>query len=265
MYGNWVLDYLILTPEEASYQLYKIPYGKPSPLLCKLESSSFIFKQPHPLAISDHWSQRGAFDDPEKAGQTYVLGHLEKIIKQKALPIHGVLTSIDVLLTFIGVYHNCLGLPPNENTYDIADISYALNQYLMGICVAIANQMVDGRKDFVQLDLDSVNDYVKRNGVKPVFPSDTPIRFILRSRKLSIRSAFDALRYLSTNGIKEIVQPFAPRSRPLVRGSNWVWSGYSREDEIHNITLILQHSIEEYKAFVQGNRLKINQKRISGS
>jgi hypothetical protein len=41
-----------------------------------------------------------------------------------------------------------------------------------------------------------------------------------------------------------------------MKGPLYIWSGYSPENEVSSITRVLGSSLEEYKTFVEGNRLR---------
>lgn len=255
----WKLGVGLFSSDEKSvaYQLYTIPYGEPYPLVCKLTGGSLISKQPNRYALSDHQTARTYFQDPEAVGQKYVIDHLVYIVQKKALPVRSLLASIDILFAFVDVYHIYIGLTPNQNSYTISELSFALNQHLLGVCAALALQITKSKNStFVHLDLDLIRHLQNPQGIKPIYPADSPVRFSVSSSIVSVKSAFDALQYLLSCGIDAITRPFVPRNRLLTPGNNWVWSGYSVEDEIQNVTLILGKSIEEYQAFVQGNRLK---------
>lgn len=237
-----------------SYQLFKIPYGEPGPLICKLEGGFLLSAQPNSYAISDHLTTRESFADPQSAGQSFVLDYFEKIVEQRALPIHSHMAASEVMLTFIDEYYRCLGLQPDQHNYQIANVNYAINQHLIGICVAMT---ANSQSDFIYVDLDSINAYLAHNDVKPTPPSKTPVRFELGSQRISVRTVLEALRYLMVTDETTLTRSLTPRTQPLAPSGYWVWEGYSAEDEIHNVKLILERSIEEYDAFVQGSRLKL--------
>ncbi len=256
--GVWKLGVglIDLTQEHVHYQLYTIPRGKNWPLVCRLKGGFLTSKQPHKYAVSEHSSVRSSFAAPEAVGRQYILGHLKRKVERRELPVHGKLASTDVLLAFIGWYHRWLGLSPNEFTYTIADISRALHHHLFGLCAALVLQIPKGAGGDILLDLDLLGNNVDVQNIKPVFHPEIPLQFLVNTRRISFPAALQAFRYLVNSSTDAIVRPLARRSRSLASGEHWIWSGYSEEDEIRNVTTVLENSLEEYRAFVEGNRLK---------
>lgn len=248
-----------VTPQHVSYQLYKIPYGEADPPICKLEGGSLLSASPNPYAISDLSMSRDRFSDPQAVGQRYVLGLFEELVQRKALPVHGIMLSTDVLLGFIDRYYRCLGLHPQQDVYQVADINYAFNRHLVELCAAIVVATSKDKSNFVHLDLDSVNTYVANNDVNPIPPSATPIRFGLGARRISVPAVITALRFLTAASVTTITRLLAPRTQISTPGTFWIWEGYSPNDEIRNVSLVLEKSLDEYTTFVRGNRLNLPQ------
>ncbi len=239
------------------YQIYKIPYADPAPLVCRLEPRSFFSAQRDPNTILESWSSRARFTDPEEAGREFVFERVKNVVKHRALPIHGQMLAADVLIAFVDRYYRCLGIDPWLDQYSFEVLDYAINQHLFGVCAAIAMKMTQDKGVRLLLDLDEASRYLERNDVTPVAPSDTYVNLYIRSKPISLRSVFESLRYLSASKITTIHRPFAAkRTAPLSPGANWIWSGYSRDEEVRSVTHILRSSVDEYSTFVRGNRLR---------
>jgi hypothetical protein len=176
------------------------------------------------------------------------------------LPVHGQLTSIDILFAFVDHYHNLLAISP-EQDIDVEELSYALNQRMLRVCASVASAIADPNNRFVSLNLDSIQSYVHSKKVELIPPSSTPVSFSISSNHFPIRSVFDALRNLIAANIKAIERPFARRYRGPVPGDNWIWSGYTPDDEVRNITLMLERALPEYSEFVLRNRFKFPESR----
>ena len=234
------------------YQIYVIPNNETGPLVCKVEKDAFDL-QKNRYAVSATSSTRERLAEPQTEATRYVLQHVRNIVQHKALPIHGVLLSKDILFEFIDEFADCLALLPDQDVYSVSDISRGLTGILLGLCAVIVNNSSESSKRLILLDLDTVANIVRQNGLKPTNLRDTAVRFALGSRRLSMRSVSDAIRYLTANNISTIERPFARRSR----SGHWIWSVYAEEDAVHNIELILENSIQEYASFVTGNRLKL--------
>lgn len=113
---------------------------------------------------------------------------------------------------------------------------------------------VSSRKYIV--DLDKLTSYILTNKSTPKGIFGKPIVFSIGTDYFPVSTAYDSLKYLIANGIKEINRSSGLSDIPLTPGASCVWSGYSPENEIKRVTNILNHSLDEYKAFVNGNKLK---------
>jgi hypothetical protein len=244
-----------------SFQIYKIPYEEPAPLVCKLEGNAFQSAPNDRYAISTHGTRREVLADPDISARNFVLDEVKQVIEKRLLPVHGQLTSTEILFSFIRYYHSLLAISPDHDTYDVEELSYALNQHMLGVCASFASKVADSATRFVSLDLDSIASYIRSNKVEPTPPGKIPVSFSVSSRHFPIRSVFDALRNLMAVNVKVIKRPFIPRSQNPALGGNWIWSGYRPDHEIQNITLILENALQEYSEFVSRNRLKFPNSR----
>ena len=244
-----------------SFQIYKIPYEEPAPLVCKLEGKAFRMPRFAPYAISNHGTRRDIFSDPVKLAKSFVFDKVKQVVDQRLLPVHGYLTSTDIIFAFIYRYYNLLALSPELEHIDIEELSYALNNRMIGICASIAFKMADTDNRLIMVDLDNVEQFVQANKVEPISPGGIPIRFSVSSNYFPIRSVFDSLRNLMTTGVKLINRPFIPRRREPGLQGGWNWSGYKPEDENRNVALMLENAIPEYSDFVLHNRLKLPESR----
>ncbi|MEW6141837.1 MAG: hypothetical protein AB1597_01585 [Chloroflexota bacterium] len=237
------------------YQIYTIPYGDPSPLVCQLDHGYLPSQRWPPNTIQETTSSRESFADPVKAANDFVFEHVRKIVEKKALPISGHILSSDILFAFVDLYNRCLNIKPEQDHYSVKDLEYAFNLYLIQICAAFVSRIPKGDSR-VLVDLDSLSHYLSTTPIKPVAPVTTTSNFGIISRSFPIKAAFDALRYLLANQITSIERPFGRRDVPLSNGRNWIWSGYSRKNEIESITRILDEAFKEYSEFVTYNKFR---------
>jgi hypothetical protein len=241
--------------DSVSFQLYKIPYGESAPVVSKLDGEIFEPTMVGPYSISSAITSREAFYDPIASGKSLVLDQVKRAVEERLLPVHGQLTSKDVIFTFVDEYYDLLNLHPTKDQLNIEEVSQALNGYFLGICASVVSRMSLSSSSFVVLRLENVAQYVRSNKVEPIAPSKVPVKFAVRSDHLTLRVIFDALRNLISTNSKVIDRPFIPKRRPVRRG-NWISSTYSPDDEIRNITVLLENAISEYSNFVSHNRLK---------
>lgn len=258
----WKLGVGIIHSDESgvSYQLYRVRYGEPIPLVCVLRGAFPINDLPGSTPESRHYSTWDYLGDAEEAGARYVLERVKRVVEARSLPVHGRLMSADILLGFVDKYPQCLGLLPGQRSYSTKELSDALNSHLLGVCAAIARQMSLGGLARVDLDLDLVSRFLSRTRVAPIPPSESRTHFAVGSRVFPLKSVFDSLRYLQTNDISEVQRPFSRRDRPLVSG-DYIWAGYTEDAEVHRAQVVLGASLDEYAAFLKGNRLTFAQNR----
>jgi hypothetical protein len=256
--GVWKLGVGVYPANDGGYlyQIYRIPYGESQPLVCKMQRESFSHHDGNPYTISIHSSSGEYLANPEEAGSRFVFEELSEIVEQRALPVHGRMIPADVIIAFIDKYHLCLGISPEKDYFSVAELNQAMNKYLFEMCSNFAAMANQGDRVIHYIDLDNLYDNLTRGKNTPHTRSHTPFQFIIASERFPVKLAFQSLEYLLANQIKEIERPFARRNRDLIQGANWIWSGYTPESEIRSVKRILECSIEEYSAFVQGNHLR---------
>ena len=210
-----------------SYKLYRAPYKLPIPLVCAAEGKAFDPKSYSPLDLSDHLTTREYLGEPEKAGEAYVLDCVKQVVSNRDLSIYGVRTCVDFLLDFVKQHGKSLALPSEDPEYALADLSRAISLHYARLHSTIA----------------------------PDIQATTGGGIILFSSSIVSRKVHEAIDYLRANNISAIKPLLKPRSLQPSRGSNWSWSGYTAEDERHNVFSVLETCIREYTAFVRGNGL----------
>ncbi len=257
--GGWKLGVGIVSSDQSRvhYQIYTIPYGEPSPLVCKLDSGFLQTNESSENAISEVVSSRESIANPEDAGKDFVLREVRKIVEKRALPLYGQLLAADALIAFVDLYYSCLGVDPGLDRYPVEDLEYALNQHLIQMCATLVSKTTSEKNIRIIMDLDSLSNFLRNHPMKPAASKHVPVNLIIRSKSFPVNTAFDALRYLVANQIKEVLRPFGKRDIPLQPGKNWIWSGYSSNNEINSITHVLNHAMEEYRIFVQNNRFHL--------
>jgi hypothetical protein len=231
--GVWKLGAGIYTAtaDAVSYQLYSIPYGSPAPLICKIEENPFDLESVGPQTLSGHWSTRACLDHPQKAGEAFVFQRVRSAAQTQEFSVHGVRTCTHLLFSFLDKHAHHLGLCPGGSEYALADVSQRLFQYL------------------AQLGAKTARDVRPETGGKRV----------LVSLGFPPRAVDESIRFLNANQISLIRRPLKPRTLPPSAGFHWIWHGYTQEEEKHNVMSILDGSLDEYSAFVQGNRLVLKE------
>ena len=245
-----------------SFQIYQIPYEVPAPLVCKLEGVPFHSLNSDPYAISTHGTRRENLADPETSATSFVLDNIKQVVEERLLPVHGQLTSMDILFSFVDRYYHLLNLSPEKDSFEVSELNTALNQHMLGVCASIASSLSRSESSIVSINLDFAESYIQSNEVEPVPPSSVSTYYSISSHYIPIRSVFDALRNVVDTDIKIIKRPFIRQDPELQAAGGWVvWSGYKPEDEICNVNLMLKNAIPEYSNFIQRNRLKLPESR----
>ncbi len=256
--GVWKLGVGIISSSEhhIQYQIYSIPYKEPAPLVCKLSKGLLFTNKWDKNAISETQTSKDALLDPQQAGKKFVEERIVAVCTSKLLPIYGHEISSDILFNFVDRYHLILGIEPCLNQYSVQDLSIALNHHLYEISESALVEKIPVSSRKYSVDLDKLNSYIdiKHSTPKGIFGK--PVSFSIGTDNFPIRAVYDSLKYLIANGIKEVNRVFGLPDLPLEQGAHWVWSGYSLEREIKNVTHILNNSLNEYKLFVNGNKLK---------
>ena len=247
------------------YQIYRIPYGESQPLVCKMQRESFHPHDGSPNTISIHSSSSEYLAKPEEAGSKFVFEELSDIVRQRALPVHGCMIPMDVVTAFIDNYHLCLGISSDRDQYSVTELNQAMNRHLFDMCSAIAGMVNRGERTIHYIDLDNLQDSLRMGSKIPHTQDHRAFQFVLASKRFPVKLAFKSLDYLLANHINRIERPFARRDRGFSQGANWIWSGYTPESEIRSVKRILECSIEEYSAFVQGNHLRFPSSRYLDS
>jgi len=259
LYPNaWKLGVGILasTPERLWYQIYRIPFGAPLPLVRCLSSSLSSTRRRSDDALAEYSSSRDWLADPRNAADRFVFEQVVETVQHRALPLHGSLLAADLLTSFVDDYYRCLGVPPGQGEYRLEEVDYAINTHLLGTCVAVAARLAPDAGGYLPIDLDWLSTYLEHNRVEPIFPSIAPVRFELTSTVISIRATVESLRYLVAHGPSSINRPFNPSQISLPPGGRWIWEGFVREEEVTCVTRILNACLDEYSAFVSGNSLR---------
>jgi len=141
-------------PNHKVYQLYAIPYGEVTPVICKLPEGFSINKKRNPNTISEiHVTDF----NPIEQGKDFIFNQFTEMVKQRALTIYGSSLAQDILIAFIDKYYRCLGLEPSLDYYLTKDVEYAMNQHLYQICLSTMLPIKLNANSMILLDLDSLS------------------------------------------------------------------------------------------------------------
>jgi hypothetical protein len=257
--GIWKLGVGIIdsSKHHIQYQIYSIPYKEPAPLVCKLNRGFLFTNKWDKNAIVETKTSKVSLIDPQLVGKEFIKERVEAVIKSQLLPIYGEKLSSDILFNFVDQYHVLLGLKPFLSQYTTQELSISLNRHLFSLAEAcLANQIPISSK-YYNVDLDKLASYIRtNNNVAHSNNKDRAFTFTIGTNNFPISTVNSSLKFLIAKGIREINRHFGLRDLPLASGASWIWSGYSKENEINSATYILKNSLNEYKTLVEGNKFK---------
>lgn len=263
--GQWKLGVSASPSEDKRlhYKIYTIPYGYPSPLVTTLDKPFAFNIQSDPNTVYEAMSIKEDKNDPVETGRQFVFEKVTQIAEQKNLPVISIAIAQELLIAFIDLYNVCLGLKPLLTNYPLDDVDLAMNQYLFQVASlslpkihqTVDEQTVDGIH-IVRLNV--LSSYLMNNPVPLVSSKDVVRPFILVSNGFPIKLAFDSLSLIKVKKEPKVNRSFGLPDVDLSmkKGPFWIWSRYSFENEVESVTHALISSLEEYKTFVVGNRLR---------
>lgn len=240
------------TENYIDYYLYKIAYGEPYPLIVKINGDiSENLRNNKNLGL--YTRTKVDFSNTEKLGEEFVFKEFKKIIQNKELKISSELIALEIIFDFIDKYSACIGVEPFQVSYQIKEVKYGLNNYLLGLCYAIKAQF-KWENPVIVINLDELNFQVQKYNIKPVERSGSKVIFLFNNGSENFLKVSKSIEYLSDINSDEIIRPHLIKDE--VRGG-WIWSGYNLETDLVNVQKILENLISEYTNFLRSNNLKI--------
>ena len=252
----WKLGFAFLysDSDRIKYQIFRIPKGSPAPLVIKQKDTPLFEPVFSRNSLFESSVPRNFISDPQKAGRKFVFERVQALVIERGLPIFGRQLSEDVIVGFIDEYSRLLALQPYQAQYSLAAIHFGMEEYLFDLCARFIWTKLK-KSDFVKpFDLDSLQLFFGKIDPKTLKMPPQPIRFSLTSKNVPIKAAYTALDYLIAQGIDQVGRNFANPDYKTSDKGNWIWSGYSYEDEIKSVRYILENCVGQYSEFVMGNR-----------
>ncbi len=255
--GTWKLGVSVFQSgtDLVGYQLYRIPRGKPAPLVVGKLSGLPFKDQSRTNVFLRAWASRESLGDPVQAGRRFALDKVDEVVEKRALRIFSSLASSDTLFGFIDRYYSLLGMEPHHVRYEIDELEFAMNTHLIDICSRILWNQTGAPSASGPINLDQILLFFGNLDLGSLEPPPEPMQFAMTSGSFPLRAAFSALDFLTFKGVEEITRTFPVPDFSGIEGGAWIWQGYMRDQEIDAVTNILSKIIKEYEAFVSGNRL----------
>jgi hypothetical protein len=283
--GAWKLGVGVYsaTPQEISYQVYRIPFGKNAPLVASfagrhfteiwdfekpgratLPSSSLL--QPGCDAVQTELRARAGVRPPGDAAKEFVFGFVEAALKNRQFKIAGHSLTIECLFQFLDNHGHTTGLALGDE-YSLAALNYGIKVYLP-VWYSLALHT------WIELH----GDLVRQTGVFPSFeeiagiwpfelrPSDDQVhQFIQNNREslvtplipqfFSFGAVITSIDWLLEQNITSIKRLYKPRTKT----GPWIWSGFTADAIRYNVRCVIDNAFSEYKTFLERNGLSLPQ------
>jgi hypothetical protein len=244
----------LIDQEYVLYQLTSIRRGEAAALIFELPDSV----TPSTLGLSVQTSVTQAretfFNAPEKCAREYVLGFVQDLWRAKAFPVCGVEMAADVVLGFVQRYPRWLDISPDRDEYRMEDLRRAFGPVLSNTTGAVAAQIPAPSSGIQVVNLDAMTDQLTTSSAAKPDDNVTPRTYVVLSNTVPARLSFECLALLSSSSIQTIKRRFRTRDLEYQPPpNNFIWSCYSRQREIANVTAVLNQVVREYEVFIRGN------------
>lgn len=245
-----------LSEQAVAFQLFKVQFGSPAPLVCRAEGQVFDPSQRDDYVFSWHWAVRAHMGDAEDAARKLVLDHVEKVVRGRKFSIHGVSLAADVLFAFMRHHSHMLGLTPSKS-YSVEDLENGVLNVLPQFCSIFATSVASAAPDrLVVIDFDHLSGLVRSGAIQQTTTAQQRAPWVLLSNFTNLRSVREAIDCLLAERISTIDDQLAQPSN-IAYGRS-IWSIYTRNEQERNARYLLTQSLSSYAAFVRGNRLRFD-------
>jgi hypothetical protein len=226
---------------------------------------------PKQKEVQFNWRNRSFLKSPEEEGDRFVFNYLKTMLHTKSLPLYGSRLAVEYLFWFVDRFGRSLGVQPSDRL-KVADLDYGIHVYLPAWGSLAVPRFLG---ELIRLNRHNPSVVAPAILAPPfehvanVYPDklsptkEEVVRLIESGRDLTpTRVSFSeasphlfvqAVDYLTSLNEEWIERPYKPRSWH----SPWVSCGYSAEALRHNIPGILIHSVDEYRVFVERNRIPL--------
>ena len=248
----------LIDQEHLLYQLSSIPRGEPAPLVFELPDSvtpRSFGRNVHTTIVQPRQKFLSA---PEQCAREYVLGFVKDLWRAKAFPVHGVEMAADVVLGFVQRYPRWLDIPPDRDEYLMEDLGRAFGPVLSRTTAQVAARTPVPSSGVQVVNLDLMASYLTASSLANPDDIATPRTYVVSSSSVPIRLSFASLALLSSSRVQTVTRRFRTRDLEyLPPPNNFIWSCYSRQREIDNVTAVLTRVVHEYEIFIRGNAFRL--------
>ena len=245
-----------ISDNAAAYQLYKVPYGSPAPLVCKADGQPFDISHRDKSVFSLHWVGRAHMGEADEVAQQLVLGHVEKAARGRMFAVHGAGLASDIVFAFMKRHAHMVGLS-ESSSYSAKDLQARMLKRIPEYCATFATKAGSVAQDCtILIDFDHLSSLVKRGVIPGESIPNSQVSWTLFSQDALVRNFREAVDYLVASGIETVDNKLLPPTSP--GPFRWIWSLYARKEQEENARYVLENTLPEYLAFVRGNRLRFD-------
>jgi hypothetical protein len=248
------------------FQLYTILPGDPDIRVSGISA---------PKALQHTWIGRGSLKEPLPQAEDFVLDKVAEMLKGKSFPLLGPRLAIEYLFWFVDEFGVALGIERSDRL-SVADLQYGVSVFLPAWCsLAVPRYLGEllrlnrgNEKQLAYAFIAPPFESIASLYPPAWLPARDQVLDATRSGKVlnPVRLAFhqssprmlaNAVEFLAASKQEFITRPYKPKAGH----GPWIWSGYTVEALRHNISTVLEGCNEEYRLFVQRNRLPLKDSR----
>jgi hypothetical protein len=284
--GIWKLGAAVYSADatEVCFQLYSIAPGDPDIRVTGISSqpskpsqvppdavSAWLQGRPGSTAIQYNWINRSHLKPARKQAEEFIMKHVEKMLRQKTFSIHGRNLATEYLFWFVDEYGHTIGVEPADRL-SVAELNYGISVYLPA-WVSLAAPRCRG--ELIKLNRNNLQaaaqlianlsfESTARVWPPNLRPSKEEVQALIASgaelrpcplcfHDVSIYSLMECVDYLLSEREAHIERPYKQHSSP----PRFIGSGYKVDELRFNVGRILTWASEGYRAFIDGNGIKL--------
>jgi len=162
--------------------------------------------------------------------------------------------AADVVLGFVQRYPRWLDIPPDRDEYRMEDLRRAFGPVLSKTTGAVAARTPAPSSGVQVVNLDAMTNQLTASSAANPDDTRTLRTYVVSSNSFPIRLSFASLALLSSSRVQTVTRRFRTRDLEYQPPpNNFIWSCYSRQREIDNVTAVVTHVVREYEVFIRGN------------
>ena len=288
--GAWKLGVGVSSADqnEVAYQIYTIYPGEPAILVSGIpnvsRTATFTFGPDGRQKVFQYnFTTRATLKSAKQEAANFVLGKLRTIIQGKKLSLCGKRMATEYLFWFVDHFGSSIGIEEADRL-NVNQLNFGISVYLptwaslavpryLGELIRLNKNNVEAvvpilaAPPFESLANSMPADMLAvlppefhprhqptRNEVLDLIKSGDNLRPVqVCFREVSPQSLTEAVDFLLGTNQEWIERPYKPRTS----APDMIWSGYDVEALRHNIRKILVDSMDEYRMFIERNKIPL--------